>query len=107
MKKLLKDIWFYIKDFFTKTPLYMLFTYSILVLSLLAAYLLISIADIISLGLGCYDCLSLLNKEPVLTEEQINNKLLYFSFLLIYITGFATCTGLIFLVRRLRKKFKL
>lgn len=73
MKNLLKDIWFYIKDFFITTPLLLVFYFLLFPFF----YFSITAYNIIASGFGCKVCL-FINEQFPLSEEEMADTVAYF-----------------------------
>lgn len=100
MKRILKDLWFYIRDFLIKTPISILYAV-ITVLTLCLGFIVI---EIILLGLGYTKYSPQLGKNPILTNEEINDPFFYFFYLTVYFVGLSVCIGILFLLKKLKKK---
>lgn len=99
---MLKDIWFYIKDFFKKGPLYVLvFLLQIIVVSVLA-YFFLEIMEVTSQLLGRTE--PIYSEEHQLTQEELSNTYFVVPYLAIHIVGVFICIVILRFLRWVLKK---
>lgn len=89
---MLKNIWFYIKDFFKKGPLYILvFLLQIIVVTVLA-YFFLEIMEVTAQLLGNTE--PIYSEEHQLTQEELSDTYFIVTYLAIHIAGIFICLGI-------------
>ncbi len=99
---MLKDIWFYLKDFFKKGPLYVLvFCIQILIASGLV-FSVIELTEIIAQLLGNTE--PIFSKEDQLTQEELYDSYFVVSHLITLISIIFICLGILRFLKWILKK---
>lgn len=98
-----KNVWFYVKDFFTKTPIYLLSLLLALTATSIFFYSLLSFIGIIYQLLG-FDNVILTDKISPLTDEDLQDTTFVYLYLAFLLILSVSCLGVIKLSKWLMKK---